>query len=125
MNTTEQTVSTSEKSASMLDEDWAVVVLGFMIILLFLVGINIPAPAYKWSGFGDLRETVFTTHNILRIVYQFVLVFVFSILALWITNKPVRAAVKVFPVLYLISVTALLLEGNAAIRSLNLMFMLH
>ena len=120
MNTTEQAVSTSERSTGILEEDWAVVVLGFVIIFLFLIGVNIPAPVYKWSNTGDLSETIFAAENILRIVYQFILVFVFSVLALWITNKPVRAAIKVFPVLYLISVTALLLEGNAAIRSLNL-----
>ena len=120
MNTTEQTISTAEKSTSLLDEDWAVVLLGFIIIILFLVGVNIPAPAYKWSNTGDLTETVFALENILRIIYQFLLVFVFSVLALWITNKPLKSAVKVFPILYVISVTALLLEGNAAIRSLNL-----
>ena len=120
MNTTEQAVSTSEKSTSLLDEDWAVVVLGFIIIILFVVGVNIPPPVYKWNNAGDLTQTVFAAENILRIIYQFILVFVFSVLALWITDKPLASAAKVFPVLYVISVTALLLEGNAAIRSLNL-----
>ena len=120
MDTTEQAVSTTERSTGILEEDWAVVVLGFLIILLFLIGVNIPAPVYKWSNTGDLGETVFASDNLLRIVYQFILVFIFSVLALWITNKPVKAAVKVFPVLYFITVVALLLEGNAAIRSVNL-----
>ena len=120
MNTPEHAVSTTERSTGILEEDWAVVVLGFLIIILFLIGVNIPAPVYKWSNTGDLAETVLASGNVLRMVYQFILVFVFSVLALWITNKPVNAAVKVFPVLYLITLAALLLEGNAAIRSLNL-----
>lgn len=120
MNTTEQAVSPTERSTGILEEDWAVVVLGFLIIFLFLIGVNIPAPVYKWSNAGDLAATIFASENVLRMVYQFILVFVFSVLALSITNKPVKAAVKVFPVLYLITVAALLLEGNAAIRSVNL-----
>lgn len=118
--TTEGTLVTSERSRLTLHEDWAVVVLGFIIIFMFLGGLIIPAPAYKWSTTSDLTSTVFASENLSRIFYQFVLVFVFSILAAVITNKPVKASMKVFPVLYVISVLALLLEGNGAIRSLNL-----
>ena len=101
---------TAEKSRLTLDEDWAVVVLGFIIIFLFLAGVIIPAPVYKWNSIEDLSNTIFASGNLLRIFYQFALVFVFSILAAIITNKPVRASLKVFPVLYVISVMALLLE---------------
>ena len=117
---TEGRINTAEKSRLTIDEDWAVVMLGFIIIFLFLAGVIIPAPVYKWSSAQDLSETVFAADNLLRILYQFILVFVFSVLAALITNKPVRASLRVFPVLYIISVLALLLEGNGAIRSLNL-----
>jgi uncharacterized integral membrane protein (TIGR00698 family) len=103
-----------------LDEDWAVVLLGFIIIFLFLGGVIIPAPAYKWSGVSDLVSNVFAPANILRMFYQFVLVFVFSILASVITNKPVRASLRVFPVLYIVSVAALIFEGSEGIKTLNL-----
>lgn len=119
-NTTEGTIATPEKSRLTLDEDWAVVVLGFIIIFLFLGGVIIPAPVYKWSNMQELTGTVFASENLLRIFYQFVLVFVFSVLASVVTNKPVKASLKVFPFLYFISVVALLLEGNGGIRSLNL-----
>ena len=119
-NTTEQTVVSAEKSKLTLDEDWAVVVLGFVIIFLFLAGLVIPAPVYKWNSAQELSDKVFSAANLLTIFYQFALVFVFSILASIITNKPVKASLKVFPLLYLVSVLALLLEGNGAIRSLNL-----
>ncbi|MDQ2656920.1 MAG: putative sulfate exporter family transporter, partial [Bacteroidota bacterium] len=111
---------TPEKSRLTLDEDWAVVVLGFVIIFIFLAGMVIPSPVYKWDSGQDLFETVFAAGNLLRMLYQFVLVFVFSILASVIINKPVSASIKVFPVLYIVSLLALLLEGNGAIRSLNL-----
>ncbi len=103
-----------------IDEDWAVVLLGFIIIFLYLGGMVIPAPVYKWTNMQDLGQTVLSSDNLARIFYQFVLAFVFSVLAGLVTNKPVKAAVKVFPVLYIVSALALLLEGNATIRSLNL-----
>ena len=120
-NTTQQdTVMMDKKSGFVLEEDWAVVVLGFIIIFLFLGGVRIAPPTYKWSSAQELSDTVFASANLLKIFYQFVLVFVFSILAAIITRKPITASVKVFPVLYLITIVALLLEGNAAIKSLNL-----
>jgi uncharacterized integral membrane protein (TIGR00698 family) len=119
-NTAEESVTTSEKSRLVMHEDWAVVLLGFVIIFLFLGGLVIPAPVYKWNSFEDLSQKIFSGQNLLTIFYQFVLVFVFSVLAALITTKPVKASIKVFPVLYLVSVLALLLEGNGAIRSLNL-----
>lgn len=103
-----------------MHEDWAVVVLGFVIIFMFLGGIIIPAPSYKWNSAQDLTQTVLASGNLVRMLYQFLLVFVFSILASVITNKPLKASVRVFPVLYIISVIALLLEGNGGIKSLNL-----
>ncbi|MEX2233759.1 MAG: putative sulfate exporter family transporter, partial [Cyclobacteriaceae bacterium] len=118
-DTVDETI-TSKKKKVTIDEDWAVVVLGFIIIFLFIGGLIIPAPSYKWSSAQDLSATVFAPGNLLRIFYQFILVFVFSVLASVITNKPVRASLKVFPVLYIITVVALMLEGNGAIRSLNL-----
>ncbi|MEX1240732.1 MAG: putative sulfate exporter family transporter [Cyclobacteriaceae bacterium] len=114
------TIATSEKSRFTLHEDWTVVVLGFIIIFMFLGGLIIPAPVYKWSNGRDLTSTIFSAGNLLIILYQFLLVFVFSILASVITNKPVKASLKVFPALYAVSVVALLLEGNEGIKSLNL-----
>lgn len=119
-NTSEGAIATSEKSRLTMDEDWAVVLLGFVIIFLFLAGVIVPAPVYKWGGGQDLFDTVLAPANLLKIFYQFILVFVFSILASLITRKPVKASVKVFPVLYIISVVALALEGNGSIRALNL-----
>lgn len=118
--TAEETLTTSKKSKLTLDEDWAVVLLGFVIIFLFLGGVVIPAPTYKWSSAADLMENVFASGNLLTMLSQFVLVFIFSLLASLITNKPVKASLRVFPILYVVSAAALILEGNAAIKSVNL-----
>jgi uncharacterized integral membrane protein (TIGR00698 family) len=120
-NTTEPVVAQPiKKSPLTLDEDWAVVLLGFIIIFLFLGGLIIPAPVYKWSSADDLVTTVFGPANLLRMLSQFVLVFIFSLLAAAITNKPARSSLKVFPVLYVVSVAALIFEGSEGIKTLNL-----
>lgn len=119
-NTTNETIASSKKSRLTLHEDWVVVLLGFIIIFIFLSGVIIPAPAYSWSKGQELSEKIFAPDNLLRILIQFTIVFLFAILASFLTKKPVKASVKVFPVLYIISVAALLLEGNEGIKSLNL-----
>src|SRR5690606_16376540 len=75
---------------------------------------------YKWSSAADLMGTVFATGNLVTMLSQFALVFVFSIIASVMTNKPVKASLRVFPILYIVSVAALILEGNAAIKAVNL-----
>lgn len=117
---TDSAAMTETKSRLTLTEDWAVVLLGFVIILLFLSGIVFPAPAYAWSNGEALSEKIFSADNLFAIGIQFIIVFVFSILGAWLTNKPVKAIISVFPILYIISVLALIIEGSSQVKALNL-----
>ncbi|SHH91689.1 conserved hypothetical integral membrane protein [Chryseolinea serpens] len=110
----------SVQTKAILPEDWAVVVLGFVIIILFLAGMTVPVPAFSWSNMQELSEKVFTAQNLAKIGAQFVLVFVFSVAGAWLTNKPVKQAALVFPVVYLLTVVALVLAGNKGVKDLNL-----
>jgi uncharacterized integral membrane protein (TIGR00698 family) len=114
------TTISSSKSRLSLAEDWAVVLLGFILIFLFVAGVIFPAPSYSWKNGDDLAEKIFSSGNLLKILIQFVVVFVFSVVGAILTNKPVRLVARVFPVLYLVSVVALILTGNSAVKSLNL-----
>jgi uncharacterized integral membrane protein (TIGR00698 family) len=114
------TAISSSKSKLSLTEDWAVVLLGFILIFLFVAGVIFPAPSYSWKSSADLTEKIFSSGNLLKILIQFVVVFVFSVVGAILTNKPVRLVARVFPVLYLISVVALILTGNSVMKSLNL-----
>ena len=116
----ETTIATSERSKLSLTEDWVVVLLGFVIIFIFLLGLVLPAPVYGWNNSSELAEKVFSAENLLRIALQFLVVFIFSVLGSLLTNKPVKASLTVFPLLYIISVIALVLAGNGEIRALNL-----
>jgi uncharacterized integral membrane protein (TIGR00698 family) len=103
-----------------LHEDWVVVILGFLVILLALAGLKSAVPAYKWSGIDDLTGKVFSSVNLLSIALQFVFVFVIAVLGAWLTGRPIRNFVVMFPVVYLISVIAMVLTGNAQVEALNL-----
>jgi uncharacterized membrane protein YqgA involved in biofilm formation len=51
---------------------------------------------------------------------QLLYVFIVAILGAWILGKPTRDAAIVFPVVYILTMIALILTGNSAIKSLNL-----
>ena len=57
-----------------INEDWTVVVLGFLIIILALGGILLPVPAFGWGNLEELISKVFTTDNLGIIGLQFLFV---------------------------------------------------
>ena len=105
---------------SFLTEDWSVVVLGFAIILLLVVGLLIPVPQFGWKSFGDLFTTVFAFGNIVKIITQFLFVFLFAIAGSFLTGKPIKSSLLVFPVVYILTIVALILAGNSQVKALNL-----
>lgn len=117
---TNATLTTAGKSKLSLSEDWVVVILGFAIIILFLSGIVFTAPAYSWKTSDDLTSKILSSENLVRMLLQFVTVYIFSLLGALLTNKPIRSVSTVFPLLYVISVIAMILAGNSEIKALNL-----
>lgn len=113
---------------SYLQEDWAIVALGFLIILLSLAGVYLPAfhwlaieaPVLKWSQTADLTGNVLTGANLLKIVTQFIYVFAIAILGSLLTGKSLKNTVLVFPVVYVITIAALIVAGNTALNDLGL-----
>jgi uncharacterized integral membrane protein (TIGR00698 family) len=112
-------VSTS-KGKFVLHEDWAVVVLGFVIIFLSIAGLLIVVPSYSWKSGADLVQKVFTLSNFIAIAIQFVFVYSFALLGAWLTNKSVKNMAIVFPVVYILTIVALILAGNSEVKALNL-----
>jgi uncharacterized integral membrane protein (TIGR00698 family) len=115
------TISVTEvKNRFTLHEDWAVVVLGFIIIIVSISGLIVPVPLYSWKNGTDLVDNVLAVNNVISIALQFLFVFVFSILGAIVTNKSIKSAVTVFPVVYILTVVALILAGNSDVKALNL-----
>lgn len=107
-------------SKSLIPEDWAIVLLGFIIIGLSLAGVLLAMPEYNWATSADLTSKVLVTGNLLKIVLQFAFVYIIAILGAVLTGKAVANTLKVFPFIYLLTVLALILAGNSTIKDYNL-----
>jgi len=103
-----------------LHEDWVVVILGFLIIGITIFGFVLPVPSFGWKSYEDLFSKVLAPANLGIIGLQLLYVFVVAILGAWILGKPLRDAAIVFPVVYVLTMIALILTGNSAIKALNL-----
>ena len=103
-----------------LHEDWVVVILGFLIILLAIVGIKPLSPAYGWSSAGDLTGKIMEAGNLAKIGIQFLFVLGIAFIGVLLTARPVKYFVYTFTVVYVVTVLALLIAGNKAVKSSNL-----
>ena len=110
----------SAKRKSFLTEDWTVVVLGFLIITLALLGLEIPAPAFGWKNGGELIGKVFAAANITDILILFLIVYAVALLAAVSLGKSVSATAKGFPVVFVLTLLALVITGNGWVKSVNL-----
>ncbi|MBK1442478.1 putative sulfate exporter family transporter [Parapedobacter sp. ISTM3] len=102
-----------------LTEDWAVVVLGFTIIFLATLGMHIPIPDYKWNNFGAL-QSLYTATNGMSVLYQFVFAYMIVVVGAIITGKSVKHQLLGFPIVFALTILALLLAGNAVLSDLGL-----
>ena len=110
----------NQKTKFVLTEDWTVVVYGFLIIALSLIGLKIPNPAFGWKNTAELFEKVLTISNLTNVVFVFVIVYVVAILATLALGKSVIATVKGFPIVFVLTFLALILAGNAFLKNWNL-----
>ena len=111
-------VSTSKRIS--LHEDWTVVVLGFLIIILSIAGFVIPVPTFSWKNSEELFNKVLSGGNLGKAALQFTFVFAIALLAVYLINKSVKNALKTFPLLFALTFIALVLSGNSEVKALNL-----
>lgn len=105
---------------SILTEDWAVVALGFAIIIILVLGLIVPVPQFGWKSFDDLFTTVLSIDNLLKILFQFAFVLVFALGGTYLTGKPLKSSLMVFPLVGGLTCIALILAGNSEVKALNL-----
>jgi uncharacterized integral membrane protein (TIGR00698 family) len=103
-----------------LHEDWAVVLLGFLIIAFTLFIVIVVPPSFSWKTGEDLLTKVFALNNLLAIFNQFLLVFVVGFLAYYLTRQSLKNYLRSFPVIAFLSIVALILAGNSKMKDLNL-----
>ena len=103
-----------------LSEDWVVVILGIGIIAIALLGFIVPVPAFSWSNSEELTSKVLSGKNLTALGLQFVLVYVTAIIGALLLKKNLKALLIVFPIVYILTLFALILAGNAGVKSFNL-----
>src|SRR5690554_6759893 len=102
-----------------LTEDWAVVVLGFIIIGLAVMGLSIPTPNYKWAD-GTSLGNLLSAPNLQSVFYQFAFAYALVALGAVLTGNSAKAQLRGFPLVFLLTIGALLLAGNRFLNDLGL-----
>lgn len=110
----------SETKKLNIHEDWVVVILGALTIILTLSGLLLPVPVFNWTSITDLTSSVLTASNLEYIGLQFILVIIIAALGAFLTGKSVKSAVLTFPSVYILTMIALVLAGNSQVKALNL-----
>lgn len=103
-----------------IHEDWTVVILGALIIVLSIGGLILKVPAFSWSNSAGLFGKVLSTSNLSLIFIQFMFVLLIAVIGAFLTGKPIKYFLYGFPLVYLITIIALILAGNSQMKALNL-----
>lgn len=112
-------MSTQSKKFN-IHEDWTVVILGFIIIGISLFIFLPEVPVFNWSNPADLQTKVFDLQNLEILFIQFIYFISIGTLGAFLIGRPVRYFLFTFPIVYILTLIALILAGNAAIKSINL-----
>ncbi|KRD12601.1 sulfate transporter [Flavobacterium sp. Root901] len=103
-----------------IHEDWTVVILGFLIIGISLFIFLPEVPVFSWSNTSDLPAKVLDTNNIQIIFIQFLYLVSIGTIGAFLIGKSVKYFLLTFPIVYFLTLIALILAGNSAIKSINL-----
>lgn len=104
----------------LIHEDWAVVILGSLVILSSLFFFLLPIPVFKWDSLSSLTDKIFQLENLTAIFIQFVFITVIGAVGAFIMGKSVKNFLMGFPVVYVLTILALLIAGSSSMRALNL-----
>lgn len=110
----------SEQKKIFIHEDWTVVILGALIILLSIAGLALEVPTFSWSNSSELFEKVLSASNLRLLFLQFIFVLLIAAIATFLTAKPIKHFLFGFPLVYLITIIALVLAGNSQLKAINL-----
>ncbi|GGF23011.1 YeiH family protein [Flavobacterium limi] len=103
-----------------LHEDWTVVLLGFVIIGISLFIFLPEVPVFKWSNGIDLLNDVLAVGNLKILIIQFIYLIIIGGIAAYLIGKSVKNFLLGYPIVYLLTVLALIIAGNTFIKGLNL-----
>lgn len=103
-----------------IHEDWVVVILGALTIILSISGLIIPVPVFGWKTAAELSTSVLSPANLQILGLQFLFVSTIAALGAFFLGKSIKGALGTIPFVYLLTIIALILAGNSQIKALNL-----
>lgn len=109
-----------QKSNQILSEDWVATLLGFVLIGFVLFQEAEIVPSYNWKTIDDISHTIFSLPNLQRIGLQGLCVLVVLVVATKLRSISLGASLKLFSLIFFVSQLALIVAGNATIKSVNL-----
>ncbi len=110
----------SEQKKNTIHEDWTVVLLGGLIIILSIGGLILNVPVFSWNNSVELFDKVLSLDNMIAVFVQFILVLLIAFIGAFLTGKSIKHFLYGFPLVYLITIIALILAGNSLVKSFNL-----
>ncbi|WP_312186596.1 putative sulfate exporter family transporter [Sphingobacterium sp.] len=110
----------SSSKSKIISEDWVVVILGLALIFTALFGIIVPSPSFPWTSATELSAKVLSPHNLLIAGEQFLLVFATALIGAFLLGKRLKSLLVVFPLIFVLTICALILAGNSTLQEYNL-----
>lgn len=108
-----------------LPEDWTVVLIGFLMILLATALGLLPelpkfGPKEGWRSAEMVFSQMFGTVNLINILLSFVVFYVFTLLGAFISGRNLRYTLASFPVIFLLTLLAQLMASYTHFKNLGL-----
>ena len=110
----------SKKEKVVLQEDWVIVSLGFIIICASIFAFVLPVPTFSWKDGSDLLSKVLSFENLGKILLQFVFSLGVFLVGALLSYKPLKNIFLAFPIAYFLTILALVIAGNSQVKATNL-----
>jgi uncharacterized integral membrane protein (TIGR00698 family) len=108
------------KNKLLLSEDWVIVSLAFIIICVSIFAFTLPVPSFSWKDSHELLTKVLASQNLFNIGLQFIFGLGIFVLGALLSYKPLKNIFLAFPILYFLTVIALIIAGNEQVKAVNL-----
>lgn len=109
------------------NEDWGATIVGLIIIIFAVAllspsfsGMTINWPKFSWDNWQTLTENVLSGSNLLKMLGVFATFFVLITIAGFFTGKSLKPMLKVYPIVFLITILASIIGGNAVLKEWGL-----
>lgn len=97
-------------------EDWLTVWIGFVLIIIVLLGFRPELPVFKWTSSTVLINKIFSTENILKSIYIGLIILIFSSSGIFVMEGKIGRFMIGFPVVYSLSWLSQLIAGNSTVN---------